>query len=504
MAKKLTCLVLAAVLSFAFAAAALAENTLNLMFVMPFDAGYLRVIAGTDYTTDADMSFSAYTENGELEITDSVVMRNEGTSWFVVLEYGNYANNSSHQATAERALKKISEMVGDKDEGAIVRCDTEHAVVLEKAPNFRDNLNKVPNRTDAAELSATVKGVMNYINENQDKLMPNVVVIIITACPADKVNDAMISEIGSTLSDNRYITTHIVVTAGETVFPKDRESGQKLIDKAQLTVGGIGYMTSILKDEEADKAIQRISDAERRKVLMLLDPKTAASLGKKLTIVQKTSGGKELKDEVQLSDALYTLWEEGIKSRTPEAQAPTSVTAGRPSTSSYVGGMVITGYNTGETASQGLSTELIIGIIVGAVVLALLIILLVLRGRKGGKANKTAAPVYTTASSGGSSGGTTVTLAGANGQVLKGKIRNGQLTVGRNGAKAAISVPADGKLSGLHATFSLQGNRLMITDNGSTNGTKVNGTKLSAGVPTELQQNDRVTLGSTTYTVSWR
>ena len=148
---------------------------------------------------------------------------------------------------------------------------------------------------------------------------------------------------------------------------------------------------------------------------------------------------------------------------------------------------------------------LLIGIIIGAVVLALLAVLLVMRLRKGGNKNKKSASViYGGGSSSGGSAGTTVTLTGTNGSVLKGQIKNGKMTIGRNGARAMVSVPNDGKLSGLHATFTKQGNSLMITDNGSTNGTKVNGNKIGANVPTMLQPNDTITLGSTTYTVTWR
>ena len=97
-----------------------------------------------------------------------------------------------------------------------------------------------------------------------------------------------------------------------------------------------------------------------------------------------------------------------------------------------------------------------------------------------------------------------VSLDGAVDFKLRNKIKNGKLTIGRNGAKAMVSVPNDGKLSGLHATFTKQGNSLLITDNGSTNGTKVNGNKIAPNVPTPLQQNDTVTMGSTTYTITWR
>ena len=41
-----------------------------------------------------------------------------------------------------------------------------------------------------------------------------------------------------------------------------------------------------------------------------------------------------------------------------------------------------------------------------------------------------------------------------------------------------------------------------VTVNGKT--TKVNGNKIAPNVPTPLQQNDTVTMGSTTYTITWR
>ena len=100
--------------------------------------------------------------------------------------------------------------------------------------------------------------------------------------------------------------------------------------------------------------------------------------------------------------------------------------------------------------------------------------------------------------------GTAVTLTGDNGAALKGTMKNNILTIGRNGAKAMVAVPNDGKLSGLHATLTKQGNAMTVTDNGSTNGTKLNGVKLDPGKPTAIQQNDKLTLGSTTYTISWR
>ena len=138
-------------------------------------------------------------------------------------------------------------------------------------------------------------------------------------------------------------------------------------------------------------------------------------------------------------------------------------------------------------------------------VLALVVALLITRANKNKKAQKATVPIYAGSNSGASSsGGTTITLSGNNGSVLKGQMKGGKLTVGRNGAKAMLTVPSDGKLSGLHATFTKQGNQMMITDNGSTNGTKLNGNKIPAAAPTPVHQNDTITLGSTTYTISWQ
>lgn len=506
MMKKLTCLVAALLLALISCTSALAEDVLNMLSVRVVTGGYLSVIAATDYTSQEDMNFSAQTENGELEISDSLVLRNEGTTWFVILEHNYYQDNSNYSKMTTRILKDISEMIDNKDDGAVVRCDSEHAINIEQAETFRESLKKSHNRTDPTELAATVKGVMRYISENADKLMPNVAVIILTACPEGKVTESMVDEIGVTLLENNMITTHIVVTAGQQVHKKDRELGQRLIDKAKATVGGTGFMTEILKEDEADRAVKRINDAERRKVLMLLDPKTESALGHTLTITQTTKGGKKLTDSVNLPDAMYNLWEEEFKTRTPEVEAPKPIevthNVSAPSSSTWIN----EDYNPPmDMTGGGLSTELLIGIIVGAIVLVLLIVLLLLRLKKNsGKTPDTIYASSASSASGSSSGGTTITLAGNNGSVLKGRMQGGRLTIGRNGAKAMVSVPNDGKLSGLHATFTKQGNSLILTDNGSTNGTKVNGIRIEPNTPTQLQQNDTVALGSTIYTVTWK
>lgn len=507
MAKKLLCLVLSLVLSMALATTALADDTLDMLSVRLFDAGYLNIIAGSDYLTDADLNFSANTENGDLDVSDLTVLRNEGTSWFVVLEHGYYGDSETLIRTQNRVMQRIAEMIGDKDDGALVETQVSPSIMVMKSGDLRDAVNaKHQKKKDGAkQLGATVRATLEYIGNNIANLKKNIAMIIVTACPEGQVTDAMIQDIGSLLENYNYVSTHIIVTAGGNVHTKDRPLGQRLIEKAMLTVNGTGYMTSQLTTDEAERAVNRVNDAERRKVMMTIDAQSTSVLGHTLTLTQKTASGKEMKLNWKVPDAMYDLWAEGVKSRTPEQKKPTvSYPVNNGPTAG--GSSWINPINP-PTKSEGMSTELLIGIIIGAVVLALLAVLLVLRLRKGGnKKKKSASVIYGggSSSSSGASAGTTVTLTGTNGSVLKGQIKNGKMTIGRNGARAMVSVPNDGKLSGLHATFTKQGNSLMITDNGSTNGTKVNGNKIGANVPTMLQQNDTVTLGSTTYTVTWR
>ena len=514
MVKKLFCLLAALVLTFALATTAFAENTMNILTASVLDGGYLGVLIGTDYTSEEDMNFSAKTENGPIQIADARILRNEGTSWFVILDYNNY-NSDTYNACVKQVLKRIGEMVSDQDDGVLVKVSKDpHTLVPEHAANLRDSLSKGMNGyTDANGLATTVKEVYQYIQDNRGSLMPNVAVIIVSPTPSKKVTNEMIEEIGNVMGANQGITTHIIITAARDNYQADREAGQKLAEKAKLTIGGTSYVTSKWKDDEADKGVQRIADAERRKIYMLLYPEYVQYLGKKLTLTQITAGGKELVQEWEIPDFLVEWWTEkkeegGQTEGEPGTQDPTDPENPNGWLSQLqLASTANTYYDTTQPyvfndEPAGLPTEALIGIIAGGVLLILLAVLLIVRLSKNKKAPQST--YVAAAATGSTSTGTTIILAGQNGTTLKGTMRNNTLTIGRNGAKAMLDVPNDGKLSGLHATFTKQGNTMTVTDNGSTNGTKLNGTKLAAGKPVQIQQNDTLTLGSTTYTISWR
>lgn len=511
--KKITrCLAMAVMLIFLFSASALAVDTLNLLAVGVREGGYLNLIAATDYTDDQDMQFKAATENGELEITTSLVLSKEGTSWFFVLDYYRDTQFGQIKGVQDRALAKMSDMILSKDEGALVLSSADPAITLEKAASLKETLKATPGTTDGKELPGTIRKVMNYINDHGADLMPNVAVVVLTPALAD-IN---VADIENTLAANSGITTHIlcVMPSESTVGANRRETASQLQGKARLTVGGTGYLTEKATNDEADKAVERIKNAERRKLFMLLKPKSAANVGKKLTLTQTTAGGKTLTADIELSDETVENWKKQAavqpvnpvnpdNPNNPDNPGGTDV----PDVGKIIrvsGGMpmqVNTNYNPPVPAASGMGTELIIGIILGVVIIALVIILLLSR-RKKTKKPQSAAAVYASSSSQ-SSSGVTVTLNGANGAVLKAQMKNNRLTIGRDKNRGAmLAVPNDGKLSGLHATLTKQGSTMTLTDNNSTNGTKVNGNKVTG--PVTLQQNDTVTMGSTTYTITWR
>lgn len=87
--------------------------------------------------------------------------------------------------------------------------------------------------------------------------------------------------------------------------------------------------------------------------------------------------------------------------------------------------------------------------------------------------------------------------------VLEPKVRKGsaypigtELTVGR-GANCSIGVPDDTFASQLHARVQLRNGTMWLEDLGSTNGTHLNGARLT--MPLQLSVGDRVQIGSTIF-----
>ena len=78
-------------------------------------------------------------------------------------------------------------------------------------------------------------------------------------------------------------------------------------------------------------------------------------------------------------------------------------------------------------------------------------------------------------------------------------LREGTMTIGRS-SKSDIVLKSDDYASGEHAKITRHGGLLYVEDNGSTNGTLMNGRKVVGATP--LRHGDTVTVGSTTFRYS--
>lgn len=491
-------LVLMILAVFLFTGTALASDELIFHGGSVYDDGYMHLLFSTSYSDKADMNFEALSDSGPIWVENAFVLRDKGTSWFVVLDYGrkDSTGDTNHVTiTQDALLKGLSGLVADSDEGALVTVGSAPEINMTSASTFRANLEKTPGTSDRKYLASTLGSVLNYINANSNKLMPKISIVVITSARyMEEGTPAEIERLLNTNGNNMY-TTHIICTAGsEKSYGAAkggwRDKAKQLAEKGLKTAGGTSFVTDILNEEEAQKAVDRVRDAERKLIRVELDPVKNGAISKNITVSQTTSGGKRFDINIELSDENLTLIETAIKGKVPPVEHNYTPTG---SNTFFIDNSV-------EEPAQaaGMGIELIIGIVLGVVIIALVIVLIILRSRKKGGQKVEAAYVAAPANN---ASKTVVTLSGANGVVLKGAMSGGRLTIGRDPSRAKLVVANDKKVSGLHMTLTLQGSAMTLTDNNSTNGVKVNGAPVTGSC--QVRQNDTIGLGSTSYTISW-
>ncbi|MCR5138426.1 MAG: FHA domain-containing protein [Oscillospiraceae bacterium] len=97
-------------------------------------------------------------------------------------------------------------------------------------------------------------------------------------------------------------------------------------------------------------------------------------------------------------------------------------------------------------------------------------------------------------------GKVTITMTNVStGERFTGEIQDQSITAGRS---SKFRLSGDGSISGKHMTFVWQNGVLYVQDENSTNGTFVNGNRISRAV--SLNQNDRIGAGKTDFYVTWK
>lgn len=483
-------------------AAASAEDELRFAAYQVFDDGYMHTLLMTNHAEEENLNFTATADGYPVQVEQAYTMRSKGTSWYVVLDYGRYINTGDTNyvtRTQDEMLQRVSNLVADIDQGALVLVNdqiTAQDISMTDAGVLRDNLRKAPNPTVQGDeaLLRTLRAVINHAQNRQldaqnGQTLPEKVCIVVLT-PGRDVDARTGDEIGQLLKENSGYTTHILCAAGsEKSYGAERngwrDNANRLQEKAALTAGGTGFITDELTTEEAAEGVQRVSDAERSMVRVELNFQAHGNVGKEIRITQQLADGRELTmAPFYLSDDALEVIKAAISSkRTAVAHISN-------------GALLMTDVNAPITP-RGLGVEAIIAIVLGVIILALLVVLLLMRRKKKPRSNQayTSAPVAAPRK-------TQVSFASANGTTLRGELSGGRLTVGRDPSRAKLVVN-DPKVSGLHMTLTLQGDGgLLLGDNNSTNGVKVNNVKVNGS--TVLKQNDVVAFGSASYTVSWR
>lgn len=500
--KKLTrfmALVLLAV--FMCTTVAFAEDELRFAAYQTFDDGYMHVLLMTNHAEEENLNFTVTADGYPVKVENAYAMRTKGTSWYVVLDYGRYINTgeTNHVTKVQdEMLQGISNLVADIDQGALVLVSdqiTQQDILMTSAGVLRDNLRKAPNPTvqGGAALLKTLQAVVNHaknraIDASIDQKLPEKVCIVVVT-PGRDVDAKTSDQIGALLKENSGYTTHILCAAGsEGSYGADqggwRDNANKLQEKAAVTAGGVGFITDELTTEEAKDGVQRVSDAERSMVRVELNFQAYGNAGKEIKVTQKLANSKELTmAPFYLSDDALNTIKAAISSK-------------RSSVSHVSNGALLMTDVNAPVQPKGLGIEAIIAIVLGVIIVALAIVLVLMRTKKKAPKND---KVYAAASA--APRKTQVIFTGANGTTLRGDLTGGRLTVGRDPARAKLVVN-DPKASGLHMTLTLQGDGLLLTDNNSTNGVKVNNVKVNGS--TVIRQNDAVAFGSTSYTVTWR
>ena len=77
-------------------------------------------------------------------------------------------------------------------------------------------------------------------------------------------------------------------------------------------------------------------------------------------------------------------------------------------------------------------------------------------------------------------------------------LTGGTVEIGRDTTNA-IPLPNDTNASRRHATLQLNGAQVVVTDNGSSNGTFINGVRIATQTPTPLNPRDELTVGNTRF-----
>lgn len=424
------------------------------------------------------------------EASSPAVQQDTRTTWIFLTDVSSIATNHG-QEPVRSMLRSLASMVGYFDNGAFVTTQSPIPSALTNGEALESQATAAYSES-ASNLYTAVNNVLDYLSTNQAGMNPNRCLVILSKGDDRTVADTYMQ---STVLQKIAASDVAVYTVAFTDAPsanfeamaqKSQDSGHGGL-AIDFNNGGTNLDTGaiwLIRNAEADRlnggeAIQRARYA--------MDTSAPEERGTGDTVhISFSAAGME-------TGADYTP-------ENPFVYAEKNFFA-----------RLIDGIKRGEMTS--------VAIAAAAAVLLVLIVVLLIRlpgGKKRADANINqgeVVPPPTDVVSGVDNGGSTVvetqtakrlqlTLKEQNGKVHRAMMTPAGVTGGRQGDNHIVLDSNDKQVSRHHFIIHQQGEQVMLEGISETNGTYVNGMRITG--PVALRQRDVVRVGKSELTVTWK
>lgn len=428
------------------------------------------------------------------------------TSWFFLTDIASIATNRGDEPL-RATLKSLVSLVAYYDNGAMLTSANPRPAFLSNGQSL-DGQIKAEYNQSATNLYSAIATTLDYISANESSLNANRCLVILSKGDGKHVTDAAVLQTVLQKIASMNVTVYTIAFTNSPSYNFTAMSQES----HKNGHGGIAIDYNNTGNNIASNAFRMIQNAERAK----LQGGSADVVRTKLIMDTSAPQEEGFSNIVQIAFKDNQL--ESTTEFSPEDQII------------YPKKGFFTKLAKGLKAGDLVSVAIIAAAAV-ALVLIVVLVLLLLRGKKNKAVNfnqgETVTPPTAVAStavvSTGVAGGTTIsdtsavtsmgevtqvtrrmqlTLRENNGKSHRAMMSPSGVTAGRQGDNHIVLDSNDKHISRHHFVLKQQGEEVMLEGISETNGTYVNGMRISG--PIALRQRDVVRVGGTELTVTWK
>lgn len=391
-----------------------------------------------------------------------------GTSWIVILEPAPSENVTNMSYTMVENLMKH---LGAKDNLAVLNASTrEMTSFVQDMPTIRGFVNEAAARAYDGGYVKLYDAISSALTtfKSDENLNPRKCLVIVSGC-VDKESSCTFKELLQQSEESPVTTYTIGITRGLTDYSKAFETVRALSDNSP---GGYAFSIENFSNTSGTEAASTILDNEKNNYVLTAD----------------CSGVKET-----LTGTLYVSLGELEASR----PSVTVNSEGEPGPAPI-----------NNSVLDWVKEHMLVSVMGGVLFILLLVLLIVLIKRMRAASNLDmdsggTVPVFDDDSEAGKTSvvrsKVSVELTKRNtGERFVGEIRDASI---KAGLEAELRLAGDPAISRKHMEFIWQNGILYVQDINSSNGTYVNGERITGAVP--LNQNDVIHAGESDFLVTW-